>query len=62
MMTRSPERSLEAPITLLALAFLLALGAGVAALAGTEPLISITGDVRTADAALAPEPVVRPVR
>lgn len=56
MVTSTRERSMEAPMTLLALAFLLALGAGVAALAGPEPLISVTGEVRTAGDALAPEP------
>ena len=44
-------------MTLLALAFLLALGAGVGALAGTEPLIS--GDVRAAGDVTGPERLVR---
>jgi len=46
-------------MTLLALAFLLALGAGVGALAGTEPFISPTGDVRATGDVTGP---VRPGR
>ncbi|OLC30796.1 MAG: hypothetical protein AUH81_19355 [Candidatus Rokubacteria bacterium 13_1_40CM_4_69_5] len=62
MMTSSRARSLEAPMTLLALAFLLALGAGVGALAGTEPFISPTGDVRATGDVTGPERLVRPAR
>jgi hypothetical protein len=46
-------------MTLVALAFLLALGAGIAALAGTEPLISVTGDVRMAGDEVATQAIVR---
>jgi hypothetical protein len=42
------KRSLIAAATLLELALLLGLGAGIAVLAGTDPLISLTGEVSPA--------------
>jgi hypothetical protein len=47
MMTNLPERRLEASRTLLALALLVALGIGVAAVTRTQPLIAVSADALT---------------
>lgn len=61
-MTSHVKRSLAAPMTLLALAMLLAVGVGVAAVARTEPLISVTEDGRAVGDAPGPERRLRPVK